>query len=87
MGEDIKVNSFSSYLLSPLLCDYIAAPECIRTNFLLDFYENCPVVSPYYNFYSPADEDVRDEYIRLHELLTYDDLMGKKILTKKETTK
>lgn len=72
----------SPYLLSPLLCDYIGAPECVRTNFLLDFYETCPVASPYYHFYSQkAEESVREEYIRLHELLTYDDLMGKKYLT------
>ncbi len=80
-------DSVSPYLLSPLLCDYIGAPECVRTNFLLDFYEICPIVSPYYHFYSPsAEEDVREDYIRLHELLTYDDLMGKKYLITNKTT-
>ncbi len=78
-AEDAYV---SPYLLSPLLCDYIGAPECLRTNFLLDLYETCPVISPYYQLYSAGvDSSVREKYIHLHELMTYDDLLGKKYLT------
>ncbi len=81
-AEDTPV---SPYFLSPLLCDYIAAPECTRTNFLLDFFEACPVASPYYHLYaSKVDETQREDYIRLHELMTYDDLMGKRYLTAEE---
>lgn len=75
--------SVSPYLLTALLCDYIDAPETTRTNFLLDLYETCPVISPYYELYSDTtDETTRNRYIKLHELLTYDDLMGKQYLTK-----
>ena len=75
--------SVSPYLLPALMCDYIGAPEHSRTNFLLDLYEACPVISPYYGLYSnPEDKMTVNEYIRLHELLTYDDLMGKKYLVK-----
>ena len=75
--------SVSPYLLSALMCDYIGAPEHSRTNFLLDLYETCPVISPYYDLYShTADKKTINEYIRLHELLTYDDLMGKKYLVR-----
>lgn len=74
--------SVSPYLLSPLLCDYIAAPECLQTNFLLEFFDVCPVVSPYYKLYSAdVPEDVREEYISLHELLTYDELLGRDYLS------
>ena len=76
-------NSVSPYLLTALLCDYIGAPETVRTNFLLDLYNVCPVISPYYDLYSEGcDEATRNKYIKLHELLTYDDLMGKQYLTK-----
>lgn len=79
-AEDMAVSPF---LLSPLLCDYIAAPETIRTNFLLDLFEISPVISPYYNLYTEKEDiETREAYIRLHELLTYDDLMGKQYLTK-----
>lgn len=74
----------SPYLLTALMYDYIGAPETLRSNFLLDLYETCPVISPYYNLYSEGcDEETRNRYIKLHELLTYDDLMGKQYLTKK----
>ena len=73
----------SPYLLTALMCDYISAPEHSRINFLLDLYETCPVISPYYELYSDTtDAMTRNEYIRLHELLTYDDLMGEKYLVK-----
>ena len=73
----------SPYLLTALMCDYIGAPETLRGNFLLDLYEHCPVISPYYSLYSEGcDEETRNRYIKLHELLTYDDLMGKQYLTK-----
>lgn len=76
-------DAVSPYLLTALLCDYIGAPETVRTNFLLDLYETCPVISPYYELYSDTtDKATRDRYIKLHELLTYDDLMGKQYLTK-----
>nr|WP_294682496.1 LTA synthase family protein [uncultured Anaerotignum sp.] len=73
----------SPYLLNALLTDYIGAPETLRNNFLLDLYETCPVISPYYQLYSEgSEESTRNKYIKLHELLTYDDLMGKQYLTK-----
>ena len=73
----------SPYLLTALMYDYIGAPETLRSNFLLDLYEHCPVISPYYNLYSEGcDEQTRNRYIKLHELLTYDDLMGEQYLTK-----
>lgn len=73
----------SPYLLTALLCDYIDAPETTRSNFLLDLYSVCPVISPYYELYSAdCDAVTRNEYIRLHELLTYDDLLGEHYLTK-----
>ena len=50
-AEDQKV---SPYLLPALLCDYINAPACLQTNFLLHVYETCPVMSPYYNLYTPG---------------------------------
>lgn len=84
-GHDYRAEeeSVSPYLLTALLCDYIGAPETVRTNFLLDLYETCPVISPYYELYSDTtDEATRNRYIKLHELLTYDDLMGKQYLTK-----
>ncbi|MFR0825251.1 MAG: hypothetical protein ACLSG1_08110 [Anaerotignum faecicola] len=74
----------SPYLLTALMYDYIGAPETLRSNFLLDLYAHCPVISPYYNLYSEGcDEETRNKYIKLHELLTYDDLMGEQYLTKK----
>lgn len=73
----------SPYLLTALMCDYIGAPETTRSNFLLDLYTVCPVISPYYELYTAGSDAVlRNEYIRLHELLTYDDLMGEQYLTK-----
>ena len=75
--------SASPYLLTALMCDYIGAPEHSRINFLLDLYETCPVISPYYGLYSnQEDKTAVNEFIRHHELLTYDDLMGKKYLVK-----
>ncbi len=71
----------SPYLLSPLLCDYIAAPECLQTRFLLELFEACPVISPYYKLYSDVPEDIREEYIEMHELLTYDELLGRDYLS------
>ena len=74
----------SPYLLTALMYDYIGAPETLRSNFLLDLYAHCPVISPYYNLYSEGcDEETRNKYIKLHELLTYDDLMGEQYLTKR----
>lgn len=75
----------SPYLLTALMCDYIGAPEHTRINFLLDLYETCPVISPYYGLYSnQEDKTAVNEFIRHHELLTYDDLMGEKYLVKRD---
>ncbi len=73
--------SVSPYLLPALLCDYIGAPEHSRTNFLLDLFETCAVINPYYELYSTKENKMEiNAFIRLHELLTYDDLMGEKYL-------
>ena len=78
----------SPYLLPALMCDYISAPEHSRTNFLLDLYETCPVISPYYDLYSNReDKTAVNEFIRHHELLTYDDLMGEKYLVRNDLPK
>jgi len=75
----------SPYLLPALMCDYIGAPEHTRTNFLLDLYETCPVISPYYGLYTnKEDKTAVNEFIRHHELLTYDDLMGEKYLVRND---
>lgn len=77
--------SVSPYLLTALMCDYIGAPEHSRINFLLDLYETCPVISPYYDLYSNREDKMAvNEFIRHHELLTYDDLMGEKYLVKND---
>ena len=81
-AEDTSV---SPYLLTALMCDYIGAPEHTRINFLLDLYEACPVISPYYGLYTPGtDKKEVNEWIRHHELLTYDDLMGEKYLVRND---
>lgn len=70
--------SISPYLLPALMADYIDAPQCIQTNFLLDLYHTSPIISKYYNFYSPnTDKTKREEMEELHELMTYDMLIGK----------
>jgi len=69
--------SVSPYYLPALLADYIGAPETLQTNFLLKLYETSPIISSYYTLYSPgSDPQERDRMIALHELLTYDQLMG-----------
>ena len=74
-------NNISPFLLSPLLADYIDAPETLQTNFLLDLYTICPVMSPYYNLYTPnAPKDERERMKNLHNLLTYDLLIGKEYI-------
>lgn len=79
-AEDQKV---SPYLLPALLCDYINAPACLQTNFLLHVYETCPVMSPYYNLYTPGTTaEEREEIQKLHRYLTYDELIGEKYLNK-----
>lgn len=71
----------SPYLLEALLCDYIGAPECLQTNFLLDVYETSPVMSRYYDLYTPnTDSDKREEMMELHRYLTYDELIGERYL-------
>lgn len=79
--------SVSPYLLSPLMCDYISAPECLQTNFLLELYEACPVISPYYQLYTAGvPKNVREKYYQLHKLLTYDELIGEKYLKQTKET-
>ena len=71
----------SPYLLEALLCDYIGAPECLQTNFLLDVYETSPVMSRYYDLYTPnTDPDKREKMMELHRYLTYDELIGERYL-------
>ncbi len=71
----------SPFLLPALLCDYIQAPKCLQTNFLLDIYQNCPVMSRYYNLFSPdCTEEERERILKLHQYLTYDELIGDKYL-------
>lgn len=79
-AEDQQV---SPYLLPALLCDYINAPACLQTNFLLHVFETCPVMSSYYNLYSPeSTPEEREEIQKLHRYLTYDELIGEKYLDK-----
>lgn len=74
--------SVSPFLLPALMADYIDAPQCLQTNFLLDLYRTCPIMSKYYNFYSPgADKTKREQMRELHELLTYDMLIGKNYIS------
>ena len=74
--------SVSPYLLPALMADYIDAPQCLQTNFLLDMYKTSPIMSKYYNFYTPnTDETKREEMRSLHELMTYDMLIGKDYLS------
>lgn len=74
--------SVSPYLLPALMADYIDAPQCIQTNFLLDLYHTCPIISKYYNFYTPnTDKTKREEMRDLHELMTYDMLIGKNYIS------
>ncbi len=74
--------SVSPFLLPALMADYIDAPQCLQTNFLLELYRTCPIMSKYYNFYSPsADKTKREQMRELHELLTYDILIGKNYIS------
>lgn len=67
----------SPYLLPALMADYIGAPESIQTNFLLDLYHTSPVISKYYALYTPDTNETKREEMRiLHELMTYDLLIG-----------
>ena len=71
----------SPYVLPALLADYIGAPECLQTNFILDAYEVSPVMSRYYDLYTPgSDSKERERILKLHDMLTYDELIGKKYL-------
>ncbi|WP_304507509.1 LTA synthase family protein [Anaerotignum sp.] len=83
-GREYLANqeSISPYLLPALMADYIDAPQCIQTNFLLDLYKTCPIISKYYNFYSPnTNKTKREEMEKLHELMTYDLLIGKNYIS------
>lgn len=71
----------SPYTLPALMADYIDAPETLRTNFLLDLYATSPVISSYYNLFSPSEnQNQREELQKLHELMTYDSLIGENYL-------
>ncbi len=71
----------SPYMLPALMADYIGAPESLQTNFLLDAYSVSPVMSRYYDLYTPgSDPKERERILELHDLLTYDELIGKKYL-------
>jgi len=64
------------------MADYIDAPQSIQTNFLLDLYRTCPVMSKYYDLYtSHRDKNKREEMRELHELMTYDMLIGKNYIS------
>ncbi|WMI81640.1 LTA synthase family protein [Anaerotignum sp. MB30-C6] len=84
-GKEYLANDeecISPYLLPALMADYIDAPESIQTNFLLDLYRTCPVMSKYYNLFSPdKNQSKRDEMQKLHELMTYDMLIGKNYIS------
>lgn len=68
------------------MADYIGAPECLQTNFLLHLFEISPVISPYYELYTEgSDESVRNEMMELHDLLTYDQLIGEQYSIPLET--
>jgi phosphoglycerol transferase MdoB-like AlkP superfamily enzyme len=84
-GREYQANQeyVSPYLLPALMADYINAPQCIQTNFLLDLYHTSPIISKYYNFYSPnTNKTKREEMEALHELMTYDMLIGKDYISK-----
>lgn len=67
----------SPYLLPALMADYMDAPQCTQTNFLLDLYHTCPVMSKYYDLYSSnKNKSEREKMQALHELMTYDMLIG-----------
>ncbi len=71
----------SPYMLGALLCDYIHAPECLQTNFLLDVYKVSPYISKYYHLYAPGtDLDQLEHMLKLHRYLTYDELIGDRYL-------
>lgn len=71
----------SPYMLGALLCDYINAPECLQTNFLLDAYNASPYMSQYYDLYAPgSDTEEIERILKLHRYLTYDELIGEKYL-------
>ena len=68
----------SSYLLMPLLLNYINAPETIQSNLLLDLYQTCPVVNGKYHLYEPnMDPQKTKELTDALWLMTYDQLIGK----------
>ncbi len=83
-GREYQANQefVSPYLLPALMADYIDAPQYLQTNFLLDLYHTSPIISKYYNFYSPnTDKTKREEMEELHELMTYDMLIGKNYIS------
>lgn len=71
----------SSYLLMPLLLDYIHAPETVQSNLLLDLYHTCPVIHSKYNLYQPNSNPQKTKKLTdALWLITYDQLMGKNFL-------
>ncbi len=79
--DDDLIEYVSPFLLPALVADYINAPETIQTNFLLDILRTTPVMSPQYNLYRDAVSKRETERIlELHNLYTYDLLMGEQFL-------
>ena len=71
----------SSYLLMPLLLDYINAPETVQSNVLLDLYQNCPVINSKYNLYKPNTNAEKTKTLTdAIWMITYDQLMGKNFI-------
>ena len=71
----------SSYLLMPLLLDYIHAPETVQSNLLLDLHHTCPIIHSKYNLYQPNSNPQKTKKLTdALWLITYDQLMGKNFL-------
>ncbi len=71
----------SSYLLMPLLLDYINAPETVQSNVLLDLYQNCPVINSKYNLYKPNTNAEKTKTLTdAIWMITYDQLIGKNFI-------
>ncbi|WP_317854085.1 LTA synthase family protein [Chakrabartyella piscis] len=76
-GKEFRESAIvSPYFLSPLMADYMDAPATFYTNFLLEYHEVCTAASKYYGIYETTDSERQAEFMELHELLTYDMLIG-----------
>lgn len=71
----------SSYLLMPLVLDYIQAPQTVQSNLLLDLYHTCPVIQSKYDLYQPNTNPQKTKKLTdALWLITYDQLLGKQFL-------